>query len=134
MSKYDSLRYLLGTGTLDWVSSPVVVSVVDNYNFDATDATVSDIQLSGAKFLANATINNKSVSSDGWAVGSSVLFTSVQSGGPYDLVISVDTNGLPNGSKLLVHYNNAVTVAANGDVIVDPDGGGAGATGNWFRF
>lgn len=134
MSKYDSFRYLLGTGSFNWEDSSVFISVVDNYTFDATDQTVSEIQLAGADFLATGTISNKSVSSGGWAVGSSVLFTSVQSGGPYDLIISLDTDGQASGSKLLVHYNNAVTVAANGDVIVDPDGGGAGVTGNWFRF
>lgn len=134
MSKYNSFRHLLGTGAIDWPNSDITISVVDNYSFNASDETLADIDLAGADILATTRISNRSVSDDGWAIGSSALFTSVASGGPYDLIICLDTNAQRSGAKLLVHFNNAVTAASNGDVIVDPDGGGSGATGNWFKF
>lgn len=132
--KFDKLRTLLADGALNWGTQTITLAAVSGYSFSASHASLADIQLSGATVLATGRLQSKSVSSDGWAKSSSVTLSVVPQGGPYDLILFLDTTGTPTGIFPLVEFPDALTVAANGDVIVRPDGALVSGVGNWFKF
>jgi hypothetical protein len=133
--KYIALRSLLATGLLDWATARVFAVAVGNHTFNETDTNLFDMQLGGVTVLSVAPLMGKEVTTDGWASSQPVLLPVVQSGGPYDLILFLDTNGDRSGYAPLVCFDNAITTATNGDVIVRPEGFMAtNNTGKWFQF
>lgn len=133
--KYLALRNLLASGLLDWETARVYVVVADTYTFNESDTNLLDMQLAGLTLRSIGPLSGKEVTSDGWASSLPALVPVVQAGGPYDLILFVDTTGSLSGYLPLVCFANAFTTATNGDVVVRPEGVLiTGSTGNWFRF
>lgn len=133
MAKYDKLRYRSGTAGLDWVGSTITLGVLSGYTFDAAHGSLADVREDGAVLLATTRLTGKSVSVDGYARSTSVLLKVVPAGGPYDLILFADPNGIGPEAVPLVHYNDAVTTTTPGDLLVRPDDLVDGV-GQWFRF
>lgn len=133
--KYVTLRNLLAVGSLDWEQGVIMAVVLGNYTFDEDDANLHDMQLAGATVLSLGRLSGNVVTDDGWAASESVLLPVVQSGGPYDVVLFLDSTGDRIGYLPLVCFPDAITTASNGDVVLRPDGVLVdGTIGNWFRF
>lgn len=133
--KYLALRNLLATGLLDWETARVFAVVADTYTFNAADTNLFDMQLAGLTVRSIAPLSGKEVTADGWASSQPALLPVVQAGGPYDLILFLDTTGDRIGYLPLVCFDNAVTTATNGDVVVRPEGVLiTGSTGKWFQF
>lgn len=134
--KYTKLRTLLASNGFDWISNTIIAVAVSGYTFDESHASLAEIQLSGATVLSTATVINKSVTEDGWAASQSVTLPVIPTGGPFPLLLMVDTTGKNDGIFPLVAFTgvDGITTATNGDVIVRPENSLIAGTGKWFRF
>lgn len=134
--KYLTLRTLLARNGFDWLSNTVVAVVLNNYTFDESHRSLSEMEISGATVLSSARVTDKSITDDGWAESRSVTLPVVPQGGPYTLVLFLDTTGRSTGMYPLVAYSGAagITTATNGDVIVRPENALDDGAGKWFRF
>lgn len=133
--KYVTLRNLLAVGSLDWEQSKIMAVVLDNYTFDENDTNLHEMQLAGASVVSVARLSGNVVTDDGWAASESVLLPVVQAGGPYDIVLFLDSTGDRIGYLPLVCFPDSITTVTNGDVVLRPDGVLVdGTIGNWFRF
>lgn len=134
--KYLKLRTLISTNNFDWVSSTIIAAVLSNYTFNESHASLAEIEISGATTLSTARLVNKSVTLDGWAASQAVTLPVVPLGGPYTVVLMVDTNGQSSGIYPLVAYTgaNALTTTTNGDVLIRPENSLVLGVGKWFRF
>lgn len=132
--KYDKLRSLLGNGGLRWTVDTITCAVVSGYTFNASHANLTDIQAAGGTILATSRLTQKAVTSTGVVQSAAVTLKVVPAGGPYDIILFVDTTGQSTGLFPLVNYPDVVTTSFSGDVIVRPDGSLVSGTGDWFQL
>lgn len=132
--KYDKLRSLLGNGGMRWTVDTITCAVVSGYTFNSVHANLTDIQAAGGNILATSRLTQKSVTSEGLVQSSAVTLKVVPAGGPYDIILFLDTTGQSTGLFPLVNYTDVVTTSFSGDVIVRPNGSLVSGVGDWFKL
>ena len=134
--KYLALRTLLASKGFDWLSNTIVAVALNNYTFDESHESLSEMEIAGATVLSSVRVTSKSITNDGWAESRSVTLPVVPQGGPYTLVLFMDSTGRSSGMYPLVAYTGAsgITTLTNGDVIVRPEDALDDGVGRWFRF
>lgn len=130
--KYNIFRYQLSQGSISWDNDSFMAVVLAGYSFNEAHQTLADINLSGGATVCTGQLSQRVVSTTGWAVSAPVVLPVVPQGGPYDLVLVQIGGSTPQDCTPLVFYDNALTPATNGDVVMYPED--AGDTGRWFRF
>lgn len=130
MPKFDRLRTLAANSAIKWPTDTITCLAMTGYAFDATDDSLPTIQQAGGVILASNKLADKSVTSDGFAQSGAVSLKLLPAGGPYDILLFLTTDVLVP----LVLYEDVVTLADAGDVLVRPSGSVLAGAGSWFRF
>lgn len=131
MPKFDKMRTMLASGQLQWTQQQITCAIVKDYTFDATDATMQDIQAGGGVILATRKLSGKLVTTTGYAQSAAVQMTMIPAGTDYSVILFSDVNSVVSP---LVEFPDAVDVAATGNILVRPEGSVDDAPGTWFRF
>lgn len=131
MPKFNKLRTMLANGDMQWSAQSVTCAVLSGYTFDATHDTLAAIQGAGGVVLGTGKLAGKAVTVDGLAQSFAVALKLIPAGGPYDVLLVSDlaTSLLP-----LVFYDNVITMASSGDILIRPEGSVLGGLGSWFKF
>lgn len=130
MPKFNKLRTMLANGDMQWPSQAITCALLSGYTFDATHDSLAAIQGAGGVVLGTGKLAGKVVTATGVAQSFAVPLKLIPAGGPYDVVLVSDL-----GVSLLplVFYDNVVTMASSGDILIRPEGSVLGGVGSWFQ-